>query len=119
MKKGEMIKIYTVKDFDLKNKVLIHEGRIEKITKNFVYVEFGDRVQKYIRRSNCKKTKNDYDSVPNREVYKIFVTLSKEVDFSGCKTPEDVNQRIQEEIIQYMSELSSPNTDSSEKRRAE
>lgn len=55
MKKGEMIKIYTVKDFDLKNKTLIHEGKIIKITKNFVYVEFGDMIQKYIRRSNCKK----------------------------------------------------------------
>jgi hypothetical protein len=53
------------------------------------------------------------------DFHKIFETISKIVDFSGCKTPDDINQRLQAKAKQLQSESPSPATDDTENRGVE
>ncbi len=38
------------------------------------------------------------DSIPDRQFLRIFKRVSTYVDFKGCKTPEDVEKKMQETI---------------------
>jgi hypothetical protein len=47
----------------------------------------------------------------DKEFYKLFETLSKKVDLSDCKTPEEVNQRLLAKIKELESKSRELNND--------
>jgi hypothetical protein len=51
---------------------------------------------------------------PDNEVYKLFESISKTVDFSDCKTPADVNRRLLAKIKELHSGAQSQKTDKSD-----
>jgi len=53
-------------------------------------------------------------SINDRDFRKIIETIGTKVDLSGCKTPEEVNQRLLAKIKELQSESPSPNTVESE-----
>jgi len=53
---------------------------------------------------------------PDKEFLKIFETMIRKVDFSCCKTPEDVNQRLLAKIKEMESKSQSHNSSDTENR---
>jgi hypothetical protein len=44
----------------------------------------------------------------HRDFHELFERISKIVDFSGCETPDDINQRLQVKAKQLQSETPQP-----------
>ena len=53
-------------------------------------------------------------SINDRDFRKILDTICTKVDLSGCKTPEEIIQRLQAKIKELHSESQSQNTDESD-----
>jgi len=58
-------------------------------------------------------------SINDRDFRKIFETFCTKVDLRGCKTPEEINQRLLAKIKELHSESQSQKTDESDNEGVE